>query len=90
MGNYKKDELEIRFNMVKSDGQNITDDEIDEFNDEFIELVEKHGYLVGGSIGPYNEDDDECSDDFDYLGDDIHDIEDDDIFDPDGFMNDGK
>ena len=83
-------ELEIKFNMVKANGEDFTDDEIDEFNDEFIELVEKHGYLVGGSIGPYREDD-ECFDDvtdMDYIGDDIDDIEDQDIFDPDGLAED--
>ena len=47
-------ELEIRFNMVKQNGEDFTDDEIDLFNDEFIELVEKNGYLVGGGISPYN------------------------------------
>ena len=55
-------ELAITFNMVKANGEDFTDSEIDEFNEEFITLVEKHGYLVGGSIGPYSEDD-ECSDD---------------------------
>jgi len=78
MEKYKMDELEIKFNMVKSDGQDFTDDEIDEFNDEFIQLVEKHGYLVGGSIGPYNEYNDECNDDSDdFNTDDI----DEEIFD---------
>lgn len=55
-------ELEIKFNMVKSNGKDFTDDEIDDFNNEFIDLVEKHGYLVAGSIGPYDEDEDDCSD----------------------------
>ena len=61
-------ELEIRFNMVKTNGEDFTDDEIDNFNDEFIVLVEKHNYLVGGSIGLYNKDFDECSDDDDFYG----------------------
>ena len=64
------EELEIKFNMVKSTGEDFTDDEIDQFNDEFIELVEKFGYLVGGSIGPYNENNDECNDDSDYFNTD--------------------
>ena len=55
------EELEINFSMVKSNGENFTDDEIDRFNDEFIDLVEKFGYLVGGSIGTYSENDDKCS-----------------------------
>jgi hypothetical protein len=71
MGKYYMDELEIKFNMVKSNGEDFTDDEIDQFNDEFIELVEKHGYLVGGSIGPYNEDDNECNDDSDDIDEEI-------------------
>jgi len=71
------DELEIRFNMVKSNGECFTDDEIDEFNDEFITLVEKHGYLVGGSIGPYDEYNSQCDDSDDFNTDDI----DDEIFD---------
>ena len=62
MEKYDMNELEIKFNMVKSNGKDFTDDEIDDFNNEFIELVEKHGYLVAGSIGPYDEDEDDCSD----------------------------
>lgn len=61
------DELEIRFNMVKVNGEDFTDDEIDKFNDDFIELVEKYGYLVGGSIGPYGVDDNECTDDEEFF-----------------------
>ena len=90
MNECNMNELEIKFNMVKSNNQDFTDDEIDEFNDEFIDLVEKHGYLVGGSIGPYNDDDSECTDDItdmDYIGDDIDEIEDDDVFDPDGLCS---
>ncbi len=59
MENVDMRELVLKFNMVKPNKELFTDDEIDEFNDEFISLVEKHGYLVGGSIGPYNEND-EC------------------------------
>jgi len=59
MENVDMKELVLKFNMIKPNKELFTDDEIDEFNDEFISLVEKHGYLVGGSICPYNEDD-EC------------------------------
>lgn len=79
MEKYNMNELEIKFNMVKANGQDFTDDEIDNFNNEFIELVEKYGYLVGGSIGPYDDNFDECSDDMmdmDYYGDEIDNIED--------------
>lgn len=63
MGKYNMEELEIKFNMVKPSGEDFTDDEIDQFNNEFIDLVEKFGYFVAGSIGPYNDNEDECTDD---------------------------
>ena len=66
-------ELEIKFNMVKSNNEDFTDDEIDEFNEKFIELVERHGYLVGGSIGPYM-DDDECVDDDEDIDEDFYNV----------------
>lgn len=62
MEKYNMNELEIKFNMVKSNGKDFTDNEIDEFNNEFIDLVEKHNYLVAGSIFPYDEDLDDCLD----------------------------
>jgi len=43
-------QLDISFAMMKRDFSDFTDDEIDEFSNEFIELVEKHNYLVGGGI----------------------------------------
>jgi hypothetical protein len=66
MEKYNMNELEIKFNMVKSNGKDFTDDEIDDFNNDFIDLVEKHSYLVAGSIGPYVEDDECSDDDFDF------------------------
>jgi len=57
-------ELEINFNMIKQDGKPFTEEEIDKFNDEFIQLVEKYNYLVGGSIRPYSEFEDDNFDDF--------------------------
>lgn len=77
-------ELEIKFNMVKSNGKDFTDDEIDDFNNDFIELVEKHSYLVAGSIGPYIEDD-ECSDD-DFDLDDFEEIDEFDVTVSDDFQ----
>lgn len=83
MKKFNMKELEISFNMVKQNGQDFTEEEIDKFNDEFIKIVEKNNYLVGGSIGPYIENDDfedlEDLEDFDY------DIEDDDIIDDEDF-----
>jgi len=43
-------QLNISFNLIKQDYTDFTDDEIAEFNDEFIELIEKHNYLAGGGI----------------------------------------
>ena len=46
MEKFDMSELAITFNMVKANGEDFTDSEIDEFNEEFITLVEipEHPY----------------------------------------------
>ncbi len=93
MKKFNIEELEISFNMVKQDGKPFTEEEIDKFNDEFIQLVEKYNYLVGGSIGPYIEHDedgefDEFKELYDFEFDDVDSQIDPDIDDEDDFNED--
>lgn len=49
----KAREWEIDFVLSAADGREVAGDEIDAFTDAFLELVERLGYRVGGTIRAY-------------------------------------
>ncbi len=43
--------IELEYIICKEDDTDITEAELDQFYDEFIELVEKHNWYCGGGMG---------------------------------------
>lgn len=50
MSNQKQMGIELEFIVCKEDDTGITQAELDQFLDEFVELVEKYNYYCAGGI----------------------------------------
>ena len=51
MKQVKKMGISVEFMIGREDDKDMTEEQLDSFLDEFVELVEKHNYYCGGGMG---------------------------------------